>query len=279
MSGGRVVTISPRVLVEELLRNMRESAVELYSYRVVPSAYRVFLNRTDFAALEPIKSRIVADAQTALDEDLKRLNGATFFQRITFQRPTRYERADTRWQIDLLVDPDQETDVGVCAIRSELVVSGAVPDKAGMPTKFTTTYSDKPLVISDITEEPGSLKAATLPRAVNMNCVSLGRLIAKLHYTDSNGPHVYQIRQSEVLLVIGEAPTTGDVRLVISGCTEMALVIRMDSRTGMIALRNYSIPALTVEGRTVAPNVEVILPAKASICIGSHTTIEFTTMS
>jgi hypothetical protein len=273
-----VPRLSPRLIIEALLRNMHESAVEMYSYRIVPSSYRIFLAQTDFDALEPIKSRIIEEANDALDGGLRRLNSPKLFQRITFQTNARYERADSRWQIEILVDPDLETAVGSCAIRSELAISQCAPDKAGTQTRFITTYSDRSTVVAaDTVKDESTRLAAPAKRA--MNIADVGRIIAELRCTDSNGFHVFQMRKSEILVVTGDSPTEGDVKLSVSGSPEMTLVIRMDSRTGLVALRNLSVPTLAINDLKVAPNVEVLLTTRSLIRIGAHATVEFTAIT
>jgi hypothetical protein len=270
----QVPRVSPKLIIETLLHNLQESSLQMYSCRIVPSAYRIFLAQSDYSALEPINTRILADIEAALNDCLKHLNSATLFERVTFRRPRRYERADNRWHVEILVDPDQEADPGSCIVRSELALPLASPAKAGTPTRFTTTHSNRSTSVSSETHPDPSADAIKSYRPAIHN-VAIGRVVAELKYRDTDGYRTFQMQQAEVLIVLGDPPAYGDLRLLAPGHADMAFLIRMDPRTGMLLLRNRSVQSLSIDGRSIDPNIEVLLASRATIRIGTHTTLEF----
>ena len=81
---------------------MGESAVDLRTYRLVPSAYHILPHQSDSQALEPIRLRIIAEVQKALDKKLKQLNTPPSLVKL-FCRNLPYERADIRWKVDFSI--------------------------------------------------------------------------------------------------------------------------------------------------------------------------------
>ena len=271
--------ISPRSIVAEVVHgNMAESAVDLCTYKLVPSAYHILLHQSDSQALGPIQSRIIAEVQKALDKKLKQLNTPSPFRKL-LRQDLPYERADIHWKIDILADPDEQTRTGECMVRSELLLPPSDSGIAGTPTRFTTTTSTSSAVVqnddvSRAPELPAAPAGMAAPATPPLNRESA---LATILYAHRGNVESFVMMRPEVRVVTWGAGE-GDLKLPEDRYPGMLLLIRRDARTGMFFLQNLSENAVTVGEKKVARGVESLLPRSAAIQSPGGAVLEFRAM-
>jgi hypothetical protein len=272
-------TISPRSIIAEVVHNMSESAVDLCTYKLVPSAYHILLHHSDSQVLEPIRFRIIAEVQKALDKKLKQLNTPRPLRNL-LRRNLPYERADIHWKIDILADPDEQTRAGECTVCSELLLPPSDNGIAGTPTRFTTTTSTSNAVVHN--EEagpapappatPASVAAPAAPPAHDRESA-----VATIQYVRRGKTESFVMMSAELRLTT-RAAGEGDLELPEDGYPGVCLLIRRDARTEMFFLQNQSEDTVMVGEKKVARGVESLLPRSAAIQPARGAKLEFRAM-
>lgn len=271
-SNDRSGSISPRSIINEIIRTMRESAIDLYSYRLVPTVFHVLLRRDDADRLGPIRQNIVAETKKALDDELVRLNAAGLVQKL-FQRNIRHERSTSVWTVDLSADPDERIPPGSCTVRCEFGGAAQAQILAGEPTRFEAFG-----IPEDGT--PGSLHDCPTPEPQAMTPASSdsGRSkhsLATICYYMGDGCREFAMNFPEVRIQSGRVSGLADLGLPAEIYARVSLVIRMDSRTGNFCIRNLSSDSVTVAGRKISCAVEVLLDRESVIDCQGGGKLEF----
>lgn len=192
-----------QLIVEQMYDQLEPLATEI----LAPSLYQVYLHEGDYRRLQGILTRLEADARRALDNEIARLNrqAQPLFVRLLgklrqqpFSRPPkRYGSADGEWHIQVQADPDEALEPGQVRVVSDLALG---PEEGyGSGSKTHRIHS----VTRNLKELTGRPRAAE----------NLIPTLARFSYVDNQGPQVYEMKKTEI--VIG--------RQAVNAMTDIAL--------------------------------------------------------
>ena len=266
--GGGAGRLSPRAIILEILRNMRESAEEMYSHSVVPSFFQVYLHGRDFARLQPVFARLTADAKVALDNELANLNRVRLFDRFVAAKPARWEAGDREWKVEIFQDPDDEQPAGTVRIQSQLMLPALPGIRQGALTRFTITRTgDAP--------EPKNTPAA----ASSAGHTEDRPVLAEIRIVSGAAERTVLMKGDELLLGRGGPDIRVDVEIANPSVSEGHARIHYVRLAGMFYLENRGKYGTSVEGRQVAAGSEVSLGRRSRIGMANDTVLlEFIAM-
>jgi hypothetical protein len=263
-TNGQVDRLSPRTIIVEILRNMRESSEEMYSHCVVPSSYHVYLHERDFTRLQAVIPRLIADAKHALDCELSRMNRLRLVDRLIVGRPTRFEAADREWKIEIFQDPDEEQAPGQARIQSQLLLSPNLGIREGSITRFTVTRTD------DALPDTPSARGAI---AVN------GSPLAELKYFVAGEERTCRMTEPELLIGRGGPDAIVDLEISNPSISEIHARIHSVLPAGVFFLENRGKYGTTVNGKAVPKGAEVSISKRSRIGMAYDTVfVEFIAM-
>jgi pSer/pThr/pTyr-binding forkhead associated (FHA) protein len=265
-------------LIAAVVENMRQNREELRYSVVVPTRYTVLLSAAEFARLEGIIPRLQAETVRALNEELGRMNQASWIERRVGgwlpRRRRALEKADADWHVEFLTDVDGElAHAHDIVVHSELRFPGDPELGAGERTRRITTVRTG----SNTTHREAAVSAPAVP---------LTR--ARLTYTDAAGTHRYDVLRDSTTIGRGGVVFPVDVRVNTSeDVSREHARIRRDPATGTFYLIDLSTLGTTINGRHVPRGFEEVqgtkrengsesqLPARARIGLAETVFIEF----
>jgi len=260
--------VTGKLIIEEIVRNMREGEQPLRYSVYVPAVYRVYLHPVDYARVGGLVLHIADEARKALDEELEELNRPRLADRLGGRRH-HYARSGRGWEIDLYPDVNNEVPRGELCIRSELVVMQP-SELSGVPTiKHTTTWRsehDKPTV--------HDYQSASLdPKA---------RVLATITYPGTNGPERFLVTRDEVWIGRAGGPARVDVALHDPSVSRPHLRIRHVAATGEFYIENFGTFGATLDGQPIprqkftghaSPRLEMKLSTRARIGLANDSVL------
>ena len=230
-------------LIDAVLENMRENLEHLKYSTLAPSRYIVYLHPSEHARLSGIVPRLQAETIRALDEELRRLNRRSLWQRsvarLMDQRPA-VQSAGPQWDIEFLSDPDGEIEEGTLLIDSELVLPAQPELGVGERTRrITTTVAPRQTMSREQTTVTAS--SSTAPT-----------VFARLSYEDRGGLHTHEVVKDSITIGRGGIAYPVDIRVSSSeDVSREHARIRRDPQTGRFFLIDLSLLGTTLEGRHV----------------------------
>jgi hypothetical protein len=255
--------ISGQIIINELVRNMELGRLELGYSILVPCFFSVYLHPDDFARVSNVQDIIQEDAKRALTARMADWNtkGSGTGLRRRSAPPKAYRTATNTWWIGLFADSEGVVPPGDVEIHSELN-DAAQPGYRG--TK-TTLISRAPSVTS-----------ARVVRDREHTRLRAAAVFAEIRYKDESGPQVFLVTQNEVS--IGRGGEDLWVDLALYGTDEISrehLRLRRDPESGGFKITDLSRNGTWLNGRRIAGNVEVPLPASAEISLADVLKLSF----
>jgi hypothetical protein len=292
-----------REIISQILDNMRSQTEELRYSRLVSSSYNVHLHPDDYARLENIVPEIVAQAQRALDEELRRLNQPSRLEerlRDWIRQPrVPYERMGESWSITILADANDELSPGDILVDATMVA--ADPERwAGTQTRRIVTHRHGDRVDRRVSiAEPEVARAtaaapapATTPSAMaqagnavpepSPAPVATAPALATLRWRDQSGEHAFRMVTPSIKVGRGGSTYWVDVKLdTVPDVSREHLRIRHDEVTRAFFIQDLSTFGTTVDGAPLpapaaeAAAPEIPLPPRAAIGLAGVVILSF----
>jgi hypothetical protein len=263
--------VTGQAIIDEIINNMHQGLEPLHHTTLVPSIFNIHLHPEDYERLQGILPVITREADSALGEELARLNkkGWPFALK---KKATRYETAQDRWVINFFRDADDDVQKGEILIDSQLA----------FPTKPDYGVGGQTVRIRTIRSNVGESK--TLGKTYEQTEI----VYATISYQDKTGRNTYKMTKPEIVIGRGGKAYITDLKVQTSPDVSREHVrIRFDPPTGKFFLRDLSTLGTTVNGFQVPSSVEVIgdmkrdkhievaLPERARIGLAEVLFLEF----
>jgi pSer/pThr/pTyr-binding forkhead associated (FHA) protein len=262
---------------------------------LAPAVYHVYLHPEDFESIEPVASRIVAQIQRALADEVQKLNRG--LERSNRRVLTRLLDRETLppletpaagWEIHITADRNGELERGQLGIVSTLAMPASV-EYGGTPTtrivKSVVGHGRRTATTTDVPQPAGPSKPTSATSApVQRAGESSDR--ARLIYEDEQGPHVFVMRKESLSVGRGGSSAWVDVQIVGSSkVSREHFRLRCDP-AGRFYIQDVSLWGTSVDGTPIPPAVktpdgvsgpgaEFPLPSKARIRLADVLEIDF----
>lgn len=268
---------------------------------LAPRLYHVYLHPEDFAQIEGVAPRVVAEIRDALTREVARINRGrarpvrALVSRLLDRDPLPpIEVPPAGWDVHIRPDADDELTRGQLGIVSILAMP-APPEYAGTPTtrivRTVVGESGRSSTVRDVPQDVAASAITAVPAPTAADVVRPGaphepRDRARLTYTDDQGPHVFVMRKDSVSIGRGGSAAWVDVQVVTGSRVSREHVrIRVDA-DGRFFAQDVSLWGTTVDDVPVPaalkgpegvtqPGAEHPLPPRARIGLAGAITIEF----
>lgn len=263
--------VTGQAIIEEIINNMHQGLEPLHNTTLVPSIFNVHLHPEDYERLQAILPVITREADSALGDELARLNkrGWPFGLK---KRAMKYETAADRWVINFYRDADDDVQKGEILIDSQLA----------LPKKPDYGVGGQTVRITTIRSNAGESK--TLRKTYEQ----VETVYATISYQDKTGRKTYRMTKPEIVIGRGGREYITDLKLQASpDVSREHLRIRFDQAARKFFLRDLSTLGTSVNGFMVPSsvelvgetkrdkNIEVALPAKARIGLANVLFLDF----
>lgn len=239
-------------VITEVLRNCEEGAFRIRSTTLLPSIYQIYLHPSDYDAIRPILTALVAESRQALTEKLeelkRRARPSAFARKLGFDggKQTEYKILDPDWTIEFQPDVEDRLKRGEIEIYSELA-SAPRPEFEGEKTRVLTRRGDQKSYVSG--SETTRIVSSPDPQGQTV--------YATLTFEDGNGQRTFTVTKDRVVIGRGGKSYWVDVKL--SGPPDISREhcrIRRDAGSGRFFLKDVSQYGVTVDGNRVPSSIE-----------------------
>lgn len=280
---------SGRTIVLELQREMESRTYPLMYRTLAPGVFHVYFHPDDFREIEPVAALIVTDAQQALNQRVDELNNRSRWTTLVSGREAPIEVPPAGWEIHLHPDTNGELARGEIGIESRLsvppppryeggspttriaktVVTGTIRRDAGAATIETPAPPAAPSVAPPSTppvHATGPAPASvSVPAAVSAGTTEtqspVGRAaaaassvpVARLSYTDADGPHAFVMRKEQISIGRGGSAHWVDVQVIGSARVSREHCRIRRTPDDRFVLQDVSTWGTSVNGQRVAP--------------------------
>jgi hypothetical protein len=274
-----------REIIAEILRNMREGLEPLHYTTLPPSVYHVYLHADDLDRLRGIASRLVDEAQRALDAELASMNRASLAERLRLSHRVepKVVAPEGGWQISLLENTDDGVEPGDIVIQSELALPAKDDLASGSMTRRIATR--RSAAGAGSTQRSTAVEPAPPAPAPSTPAPAA---LAVIEYDDTSGHHTFSMTKEEIVVGRGGRDYWTDLKLEAPpDVSREHFRLRRDGATGQFFLKDLSRLGTTING-TAAPssidfsdgekrdrNVEAPVPAEARIGLANVLYLEF----
>lgn len=271
--------VTPEEIVYLILEEMRAEVAPLFYTNLVRSVFHVYLAPGDLERLRAVLPRVREEAVRALNEELRKLNqGARPKLRIPFLNEPRRQKpyeALGDWLVEFHENTDDDAEENPLIIQSVFATPVEMEDRAGTMTER-------------ITRRGADGRTATSIRPVADTQRPAGEVHATLEYQDDRGPQTYRMAKDQIKVGRGSVDRWVDLKLFTrKDVSREHLQIRRDPGTGRFFVKDLSSLGTSVNGKRVAPSLEVVdgetvdrnieapLPEKARISLAGVLDLEF----
>jgi hypothetical protein len=246
----------------------------------------VYLHPSDFDLIRPVVPALTAEARADLIEKLDECNRkarpSAVVKILGFdsQKSVEYKILDPDWTIEFHPDAEEKLSRGDVEVFSELA-SAQRPDFDGALTRHVTRRrADGEMSSFAAASAPGGEVTAQVPSP----SAAADAVYGWLRYDDSGAPRVYAITKPQTVIGRGGKTFWVDVKLnAPPDVSREHCRIRHDLSTGRFFLKDVSQFGTALDGVRVPPslsgerdtNVEVEVPARATISLADVFTLEF----
>ena len=252
--------ISGQIIINELIRNMELGRLELGYSILVPCLFSVYLHPDDYARVLSVQDLIKEDAKRALDARLAEWNARSGLLRRNAPRKTCRIATNT-WWIGLFADSESTVPPGDVEIHSELNDL----DQPGFRGTRTTLMDRAPSVTS-----------ARVARDRENTRLRAAPVFAEIRYRDESGPQTFLVTQNEISVGRGGDDLWVDLALYTTDeISREHLRLKRDPASGEFRLTDLSRNGTWLNGRRIAGNAEIPVPAHAEISLAEILTLSF----
>jgi hypothetical protein len=234
--------VTGQAIIDEIINNMHQGLEPLHNTTLVPSIFNIHLHPEDYERLQGILPVITREADSALGEELARLNkkGWPFALK---KRLPRYQTAQDRWVINFFRDADDDVQKGEILIDSQLA----------FPAKPDYGVGGQTVRIRTIRSNVGESKS------LGKTYEQTETIYATISYHDKTGRNTYKMTKPEIVIGRGGKAYITDLKLQTSpDVSREHLRIRFDPPTRKFYLRDLSTLGTTVNGFQVPSSIEVV---------------------
>jgi len=268
-----------RVVILEIVRNMREGLEPLHYSVLPPAVFLVYLHPEDLERLRPILPRVEQEARRALDEEVSALNRATVAEKLKLARRSdpKVSPPEAGWQIRFLESTDDEAHPGDIVVDSELALPPKAELGSGSMTKRIATRRMSGQATAVSSYEPAAPPSAGGEKAW-----------AVIDYEDNGGRKQFRVSKDQVVIGRGGRDYWTDLKLEsLPDVSREHVRLRRDPATGQFFLKDVSRLGTTVNGSRVPSsiafeadgkrdrNLETPLPAAARIGLADVVFLDF----
>jgi hypothetical protein len=296
--------LSGRVVIDTILRNMRQQVEELRYSKVVPAAYDVYLHADDQQRFEPLAHEIAAEAVRALQEALDAMNRPSRLDRardLIWRSRLPYKKVGP-WVVRIARDPEGAVPHGRALVISQIALSGDETFE-GQRTRRLATLSEQidrngtpaavdpppPPSAASSAEPNGSAAPAASAQPMPVVLaeaseaaseaseeVTRAPALAQLSWEDDAGRHRYAMTQLEVTIGRAAQGSSVDVRLAtLPDVSRLHLRIRYQPEGRTFSIVDLSSLGTTVNGEALTRGEARPLPAPAEIGLAGAITLRF----
>ncbi len=252
--------ISGQIIINQLIRNMELGRLELGYSILVPCLFSVYLHPDDYARVLSVQDLIKEDAKRALDARLAEWNARSGLLRRNTPRKTCRIATNT-WWIGLFADSESTVPPGDVEIHSELNDL----DQPGFRGTRTTLMDRAPSVTS-----------ARVARDRENTRLRAAPVFAEIRYRDESGPQTFLVTQNEISVGRGGDDLWVDLALYTTDeISREHLRLKRDPASGEFRLTDLSRNGTWLNGRRIAGNAEIPVPAHAEILLAEILTLSF----
>jgi FHA domain len=258
-------------IIEEIVSNLQASLEPLLYSTLVPGRFEVYLNDSDYDRLQGIFPRIIEEAEKALDSVVKQLNKRARWSSFFSDKAVKHERAQSRWEVYILKDEDEELKKGQFLVVSQLALP-VRPELGGeSQTRRVTTRRIR----------EGS-------ETINREPEETPKTWARIEYEDDRGKQTYLMMKNQIVVGRGGREHWVDLKLyTLPDVSREHFRLRYDAATKQFYIKDVSSLGTTVNGEGIPSsieitndeecdkNVEVQLPPKANIGLADVVVLNF----
>lgn len=260
---------------------------------LVPTVYHVYLHPDDFAVVEPVVPRIVAQVQRALSAEVDGFNsrlersGRRALNRLLVREEVGpIEAPASGWEVHVHADRNAELERGQLGIVSTLALPAPV-EYAGTPTtRIVRSVVSGGRRSATAVEMPVEAPPPALPGPAAGD----HGIRARLRYHDEQGTHPFEMRKDSLSIGRGGSSAWVDVQVAATSKVSREHVrLRRDAQ-GRFFIQDVSLWGTSVDGQPIPPAVktregvtqpgaEHALPARARIELADAVVIDFDAMT
>lgn len=269
--------VTPEDIVGRILEEMHNSITPGWYTDFIPNVFRVYLYRDDLEGLLGLEPRIREQAARALDEELEKLNRPTRALAFLPGAPKKRLEPLGTWSIEFLENSDDD------ASSNRLLVKVAGPPPAAAESL------EGPATVRVSAAGAAPPEESRTERSPYVSApVSDAAAQARLVYEDDSGKHTYEMTKDLIKIGRGGALEWVDVKLLTKlDVSREHMQIRRDAKTGKFFIKDLSKLGTWMNGTQVPPsvteergepldrNVEVEMPAKASLTLANVLSMDF----
>ena len=244
-----------RVIILEIVRNMREGLEPLAYSTLPPSLFHVYLYPEDLERLRSILPRVIDEARQALDTELESLNRASLGERIKLARRSlpKVAAPDGGWCIQFLENTDDDAEPGDIVIHSELALPAKPELGSGSMTKRIGT---RRLAAAAAREDSPTVAFSAAQR---VEPVAETKAYAVIEYQDNRGPQTYRMTKDQIVVGRGGRDYWTDVKVdTLPDVSREHCRLRRDPATGKFYLKDLSRLGTTINGEAAPSSVEFV---------------------
>ncbi len=279
MGAPGTANVTPEEIVYLILEEMRAEVAPLFYTNLVRSVFHVYLAPSELERLRAVLPRVREEAVRALNEELAKMNqGARPKLRIPLLNEPRRRKpyeAMGEWSVEFHENTDDDAEENPLIVQSLFAVPAETEERAGTMTER-------------ITRRGADGRTATSIRPLADTQRAAGEVRATLEYEDERGPQTYRMEKDQIKIGRGSVDRWVDLKLFTKkDVSREHLQIRRDPATGRFFVKDLSSLGTSVNGKRVAPSLEVVngetvdcnieapLPEKARISLAGVLDLEF----
>ncbi len=253
---------------------------------LAPTVYHVYLHPDDFAAVEPVVPRIVAQIEKALTAEVEKVNhgldrsGRRLLNRLLEREETPpIELPSPGWQVHVLADRNGELERGHLGIVSTLAMPAPIEYGGTPTTRIVRSVVGGGRRTTSTTEIPQAQPPADHTAAPDTS------ERARLTYDDEQGPHVFIMKKDAIAVGRGGSSAWVDVQVMTASKVSREH-FRLRHDAGRFFIQDVSLWGTSVDGAplpsavktgegVVQPGQEQELPASARIGLADAVVMHF----